>query len=84
MESRRKQFEGKVVSIKTDKSCVVEIEKLQKHALYGKYSKNSKKYMIHDPENTCKVGDKVQFEECAPISKRKRWQLVQVLSRVEE
>lgn len=84
METRKKQFTGKVVSVKTDKSCSVAIDSLKKHGIYGKYQKKVKKYLIHDPENTCKVGDKVVFEECAPISKRKKWQLVQVVTHVEE
>ncbi len=84
MDSKKKQFTGKVVSIKADKSCSVAIEHLKKHPIYGKYQRIVKNYLIHDPENTCKVGDKVLFEECAPISKRKRWTLVQVIDRVEE
>lgn len=78
---RRKQFIGTVVSDKMDKTVVVMVETLVKHPLYGKYVKRRKKYMAHDENNECKVGDKVLIEETRPLSRRKRWRVRQILER---
>ena len=67
---------GTVVSDKADKTVVVRVERRVKHPLYGKIIKLSKKYHAHDEANAAKVGDTVRIEECAPISKNKRWTLV--------
>ncbi len=70
---RRKNTKvGRVVSSSMDKSVVVSVDRLVKHPLYKKYIKRTTKFMAHDPENSCSVGDKVSFEESKPISKRKR------------
>ena len=66
---------GIVVSNKMDKSIVVKIERKIKHPLYKKTIKRSKKYIAHDEQNECKVGDLVQIAECRPLSKRKRFRL---------
>ena len=63
---------GIVVSNKMDKSIVVKIERKIKHPLYKKTIKRSKKYIAHDEQNECKVGDLVQIADCRPMSKRKR------------
>ena len=68
---------GTVVSDKTDKTVVVKVERKVKHPLYGKIIRRSKKYHAHDEANSAKVGDVVWIEETAPISKNKRWTLVQ-------
>lgn len=78
---RRKQFIGTVVSDKMDKTVVVMVETLVKHPLYGKYVKRRKKYMAHDENNECRVGDKVLIEETRPLSRRKRWRVRQILER---
>ena len=66
---------GIVVSNKMDKSIVVKIERKIKHPLYKKTIKRSKKYIAHDEQNQCKVGDLVQIAECRPLSSRKRYRL---------
>uniref|UniRef100_A0A7V6CDV1 Small ribosomal subunit protein uS17 n=1 Tax=Thermodesulfobacterium geofontis TaxID=1295609 RepID=A0A7V6CDV1_9BACT len=78
---KRKQFIGTVVSDKMDKTVVVMVETLIKHSLYGKYVKRRKKYMAHDENNECRVGDKVLIEETRPLSRRKRWRVRQILER---
>ena len=72
---------GSVVSDKGDKTIVVRVETLVKHPLLKKYIRRRKKFMAHDPANDCAVGDKVQIVESRPMSKRKRWHLVQILEK---
>ena len=69
-------LEGEVVSNKTDKTITVLVERRFMHPIYKKYIKKTDKYAAHDPANQCNVGDRVQIQECRPISKRKRWTLV--------
>jgi small subunit ribosomal protein S17 len=69
---------GVVVSDKMDKTVVVKVDRLIKHAVYNKYIKRSAKYKVHDENNSCKVGDRVQIIECRPLSKDKRWNLKQI------
>ncbi|MGC9017495.1 MAG: 30S ribosomal protein S17 [Caldimicrobium thiodismutans] len=78
---KRKEFIGTVVSDKMDKTVVVMVETLVKHPLYGKYIKRRKKFMAHDENNECKIGDKVLIEETRPLSKRKRWRVKQIVER---
>jgi len=66
---------GIVISNNMDKSVVVKIERKIKHPIYKKTLKRSKKYIAHDENNDCKVGDIVQIAECRPLSKRKRYRL---------
>ncbi|PJB77909.1 MAG: 30S ribosomal protein S17 [Acidobacteria bacterium CG_4_9_14_3_um_filter_49_7] len=80
----RKVRTGSVVSNRMDKSIVVKVEMLIKHPLYKKYIKKSKKYMAHDPENDCNIGDKVEIVETRPLSSRKRWRLQKVIERAPE
>ncbi|MBK1659009.1 30S ribosomal protein S17 [Paracraurococcus ruber] len=68
---------GRVVSDKMDKTVTVLVERRVMHPLYKKFIRRSKKYAAHDEANLCKEGDVVAIEECAPISKRKAWQVVQ-------
>jgi small subunit ribosomal protein S17 len=81
---QRKVRTGVVVSNKMDKSIVVRVDRTMKHRLYKKVIRRSKKYMAHDPENTCKIGDTVRIMECRPLSSRKRWRLVEVVTRAEQ
>ena len=78
-KSRRKEFVGRVVSNKCDKTAVVLVERQLPHPLYGKRIKRSKKYHAHDPENKLQVGDIVRIRESRPISKLKRWVVVEVI-----
>ena len=68
---------GTVVSDKTDKTVVVKVERKEKHPLYGKIIRRSKKYHAHDEGNVFKEGEVVRIEECAPISKLKTWTVVE-------
>lgn len=70
---------GIVVSDKMEKSATVLIERTEKHPVYGKYMRKSSKAHCHDENNDCKIGDKVQIEECRPLSKTKSWRLVRVI-----
>ncbi|QEK38732.1 30S ribosomal protein S17 [Candidatus Cytomitobacter primus] len=75
-----KYISGKVVSCSADKTVSIEIKRRFKHPVYKNIITRSKKFMIHDPMNTCKVGDNVKAKACAPISKRKHWCFVEVVS----
>ncbi|MGD0584376.1 MAG: 30S ribosomal protein S17 [Oryzomonas sp.] len=78
----RKLQSGVVVSDKMDKTVVVKVDRLVKHQLYSKYIKRSVKYKVHDEQNVCKVGDRVQIIECRPLSKDKRWSLKQIIESI--
>ncbi len=69
-------LQGRVVGDKGDKTIVVRVERQFKHALYKKFIRQTKKYAAHDPENRFKVGDIVRIQECRPVSKSKRWEVV--------
>ena len=71
----RRVLTGTIVSNKSDKTVVVEVERKFRHPLYGKFVKNNKKYMAHDEDNVGKVGDVVTIEEHRPISKTKTWKM---------
>jgi small subunit ribosomal protein S17 len=79
----RKQKTGVVVSNKMDKTIAVQVERRLMHPLYGKFVKRSKKFFAHDEENTCNIGDKVRIMETRPLSKMKRWRLVEILERAK-
>lgn len=74
----RKVRAGVVVSNKMNKTIVVSIERLMKHPVFGKTIRRSKKLYVHDEENKAKIGDKVLVAETRPVSKTKRWRLVQI------
>jgi len=78
---KRKVRIGIVVSNKMQKTIVVAETKYIKHPLYNKYVKRTKKYYVHDEKNECKIGDKVKIMETRPLSKLKRWRLVEILER---
>ncbi len=77
----QKSLAGTVVSNKMDKTALVLVERLTKHKTYGKYIRRRSKYMAHDPQNQCRIGDKVRIIESRPISKRKRWQVMEILTK---
>lgn len=79
----RKERIGVVVSDKMDKSITVNIERRVKHPMYGKFVKTSKKFIAHDEKNECNIGDTVSIMETRPLSKRKRWRLVEILERAK-
>lgn len=85
MEERalRKTRVGKVVSDKMDKTIVVAIETSVKHPLYKKIIKRTYKLKAHDENNECKVGDKVKVMETRPLSKDKRWRLVEIIDKAQ-
>ncbi len=75
----RKKLTGVVVANKMDKTAVVQVKRLGKHKMYKKYVTSQKKYLAHDPQNRCKVGDRVRIVESRPISKTKRWQVIEII-----
>jgi small subunit ribosomal protein S17 len=77
----KKILTGKVVSNRMQKSVVVEVTYLKKHPLYGKYRKVKHKYMAHDEEKKCKIGDTVRIVESRPLSRLKRWRVTSVVQR---
>ena len=85
MEERnlRKTRTGKVVSDKMDKTIVVAVEDHVKHPLYKKIVKRTYKLKAHDENNECKIGDKVKVMETRPLSKDKRWRLVEIMERAK-
>lgn len=85
MEERnnRKVREGVVVSDKMDKSIVIKVERKMKHPIYGKFLKRSTKFMAHDENNDCHIGDRVRIMETRPLSKNKCWRLVEIIERAK-
>lgn len=79
----RKTAVGTVVSDKMDKTILVAVEGRVKHKLYGKYLKRTAKYKAHDEENQCAKGDRVKIMETRPISKDKRWRLVEIVEKAK-
>jgi small subunit ribosomal protein S17 len=79
----RKERKGTVVSKSGDKSLVVRVERRKPHPFYGKVVRHSRKFHVHDAENAAKPGDQVRIVECRPMSKMKRWRLVEVLKAQE-
>ena len=79
----RKTKIGMVVSNKMDKTIVVAVEDHVKHPLYNKIVKRTYKLKAHDEENTCNIGDKVEVMETRPLSKTKRWRLVEIIERAK-
>lgn len=73
--------EGVVISSKMDKTVVVAVTRLVKHQSYGKYIRRTKKFMVHDEQNQCGVGDTVQIAACRPLSKKKNWRVQAVLAK---
>jgi small subunit ribosomal protein S17 len=78
-KKNKRRFEGVVASHRMEKTAVVLVTSIKVHPKYGKRYRTSERYKIHDEKNECKVGDKVIFEECRPISKEKRWRLIEII-----
>ncbi len=79
----RKTRIGVVVSDRMDKTVVVAVERLVKHPLYKKYIKQTSKFKAHDEENNCDIGDKVKIMETRPLSKTKRWRVIEIIEKVK-
>lgn len=79
----RKQRIGVVSSNKMDKTITVLVERRLMHPIYGKFVKKTNKFTAHDEENTCNIGDTVRIMETRPLSKRKRWRLVEIIERAK-
>jgi small subunit ribosomal protein S17 len=78
-KGRRVQKVGRVISNKMDKTIVVSVESLKKHRIYKRTYKQSKHFHAHDEENSCQIGDLVRIEESRPLSKLKRWRLIEII-----
>ena len=81
--AHRKSRVGVVVSNKMDKSITVRVDRKLKHPVYGKFMRKSKKFTAHDEKNECGVGDTVKIMETRPLSKQKRWRLVEVIEKAK-
>ena len=79
----RKERVGKVTSNKMDKTITVAVERKVKHPVYGKFMTKTTKLMAHDETNVCNIGDVVRIMEIRPLSKQKRWRLVEILERAK-
>ncbi|MDO4825950.1 MAG: 30S ribosomal protein S17 [Bacteroidia bacterium] len=79
----RKERIGVVVSDKMDKTIIVAVETKEKHPLYGKFVKKTTKFVAEDEKNECGVGDTVRLMECRPLSKTKRWRLVEIVEKAK-
>jgi small subunit ribosomal protein S17 len=82
-QKSRKVRTGVVVSDKMDKTIVVAVENLMRHSVYGKTIKRTKKYKAHDEKNECKIGDVVKIMETRPLSREKRWVLMDIVKRMQ-
>lgn len=82
-QKTKRTLTGRVVSNKMQKTVTVLIERLTKHALYGKYIQRSTKLHVHDEQSNCQEGDLVLIEECRPLSKTKSWRLVEIVERAQ-
>jgi len=85
METRnlRKERQGVVFSNKMDKSITVAVKWKEKHPIYGKFVNKTKKFHAHDEKNECNIGDTVRIMETRPLSKLKRWRLVEIIERAK-
>ena len=82
-DKKRKSKMGRVVSNKMDKTVVVTVESFRPHPLYKKRVRRIKKFKAHDEQNSCHIGDVVRIEETRPLSKEKRWRVVEIVSKGE-
>lgn len=79
----RKERIGVVTSAAMEKSIVVSVERKEKHPIYGKFVKKTKKFTAHDDKNECGVGDTVRIMETRPLSKTKNWRLVEIIEKAK-
>ena len=85
MEKRnlRKERTGEVISAKMNKTIVIAVKTKMKHPMYGKFVNKTSKFYAHDEENTCGMGDTVRIMETRPLSKTKKWRLVEIIERAK-
>ena len=83
VRNARKERVGSVVSNKIQKTITVAVERKVKHPIYGKFVKSTKKFTAHDENNDCNIGDVVRIMETRPLSKNKRWRLVEIVERAK-
>ena len=83
LQPKRKRLIGRVVSDQMDKTVVVSVERRFRHPVYKRVIRRSKKYLAHDEVNSCRPGDRVRIQETRPLSKRKRWRVVEILDKRE-
>lgn len=83
VRNQRKQRIGVVVSNKMNKSITVAVDRQVKHPIYGKFIKKTRKYMAHDENNEANIGDRVRIMETRPLSKNKKWRLVEIIERAK-
>ncbi len=81
--STRRERVGVVVSNNMEKSIIITVKQKVKHPIYGKFVNKTSRFMAHDEENTCNVGDTVKISETRPLSKSKRWRLVEIIERAK-
>jgi len=81
--SKRKVVLGKVVSNQSDKTITVLVERRIRHPVYGKYVTKSSKFMVHDQDNVCSIGDVVRIMETRPLSKCKHWRLMEIIKKAQ-
>jgi len=81
--STRRERVGVVVSSSMEKSIVIAVKTKMKHPIYGKFVNKTSRFMAHDEENTCNVGDTVKISETRPLSKSKKWRLVEIIERAK-
>ncbi len=81
MAGKRRTKVGRVVSDKMDKTIVVSVERLRRHPIYKRVVRLSSKFKAHDEENSARVGDTVRIEESRPLSREKRWRVIEVIAR---
>ena len=81
MKTGRRWVEGRVVKANNDKTRVVVIDQVIPHRLYGRVLQRTAKFVAHDQNNASNVGDRVRIQECRPMSRTKRWRLVQILEK---
>ncbi len=82
--TNRKEKIGVVVSDKMDKTVTVLVERRIKHSVYGKYINRSRKFMAHDENNTCHIGDTISIVEIRPMSRNKRWSVQEIIDRAPD
>ena len=77
----KKETLGTVISNKMDKTATVAVHKPKKHKKYGKITNKTNKYYVDDPNNICKIGDRVKIQETRPLSRNKRWKIIQLIQK---
>jgi small subunit ribosomal protein S17 len=84
MREHKKLMIGRVVSDKMEKTVVVSVQKLRRHRLYQRTMRQTRKYMAHDEQNECRLGDLVRIQESRPISRHKHWRIIEVIERAAQ